>query len=233
VRPSVWTKGPSLAQRRTSLLYIAHLHEMAGRSAPTLPPLNNRTPTSHPNPLAPASPPHPRVPLPRLVHPYRTINVPPRRPCPPHARHSHPRWLAPLLLPVPSLPPLSMWPASHGVRLGDSPDSPSGLWWRPAPPSCPPFPSTPSTSPRYVGDPIVASFASSQLPPSTIEARPQRPPLPARHGARLATATAGPAPPTATPLVLHHPLAKAPSVSLSMNCGSLLTLCMYLLHCVF
>ncbi|AQK97362.1 hypothetical protein ZEAMMB73_Zm00001d011601 [Zea mays] len=69
-------------------------------------------------------------------------------------------------------------------------------------------------SPRYVGDPIVASFASSQLPPSTIEARPQRPPLPARHGARLATATAGPAPPTATPLVLHHPLAKAPSVSL-------------------
>ncbi|AQK97351.1 hypothetical protein ZEAMMB73_Zm00001d011601 [Zea mays] len=93
-------------------------------------------------------------------------------------------------------------------------DSPSGLWWRPAPSSCPPFPSTPSMSPRYVGDPIVASFASSQLPPSTIEARPQRPPLPARHGARLATATAGPAPPTATPLVLHHPLAKAPSVSL-------------------
>jgi hypothetical protein len=36
------------------------------------------------------------------VRPYCTINVPPRRPCPPHARHSHPRWLAPLLLPVPS-----------------------------------------------------------------------------------------------------------------------------------
>ncbi|PWZ34555.1 DEAD-box ATP-dependent RNA helicase 6 [Zea mays] len=75
---------------------------MAGRSAPTLPPLNNCIPTLHPNPLAPASPPHPRVLLPRLVRPYRTINVPPRRPCPPHARHSHPRWLAPLLLPVPS-----------------------------------------------------------------------------------------------------------------------------------
>ena len=102
MRPSVWTKGPSLAQRRTSLLYIAHLREMAGRSAPTLPPLNNHTPTPHPNPLAPASPPHPRVLLYRLVRPYRTINVPPRRPCPPHARHSHPRWLAPLLLPVPS-----------------------------------------------------------------------------------------------------------------------------------
>jgi hypothetical protein len=88
VRPSVWTKGPSLAQRRTSLLYIAHLREMAGRSAPTLPPLNNHTPTPHPNPLAPASPPHPRVPLTRLVRPYHTINVPPRLPCPPHARHS-------------------------------------------------------------------------------------------------------------------------------------------------
>jgi hypothetical protein len=73
-----------------------------GDPHPTLPPLNNRTPTPHPNPLAPASPPHPRVPLPRLVRPYRTINMPPRRPCPPHARHSHPRWLAPLLLLVPS-----------------------------------------------------------------------------------------------------------------------------------
>ncbi|PWZ10921.1 Selenium-binding protein 2 [Zea mays] len=61
---------------------------MAGRSAPTLPPLNNHTPTPHPNPLAPASPPHPRVPLTRLVRPYHTINVPPRLPCPPHARHS-------------------------------------------------------------------------------------------------------------------------------------------------
>jgi hypothetical protein len=91
---------PIVGPATHSLLYIARLREMAGRSAP--PPLNNRTPTLHPNPLAPASPPHPRVLLYRLVRPYRTINVPPRRPCPPHARHSHPRWLAPLLLPVPS-----------------------------------------------------------------------------------------------------------------------------------
>jgi hypothetical protein len=86
----------------------------------------------------------------------------PRATCLLLPRLSHPRWLAPLLLLV--LSPASL-PASNGARPRDSPDSPSGLWWRPALPSCLPFSSTPSTSPRYAGDPVVASFASSQLPP--------------------------------------------------------------------
>jgi hypothetical protein len=47
--------------------------------------------------------------------------------------------------------------------------------------------------------------------PSTLDTCPQLPPLPARHGARLAIAFADPAPPPTTPPV---PLAKAPSVSL-------------------
>uniref|UniRef100_A0A804QBF3 Uncharacterized protein n=1 Tax=Zea mays TaxID=4577 RepID=A0A804QBF3_MAIZE len=152
---------------------------MVGRSALALPPRNNRAPTPHRNRLAPStarSPlPHPpRSPLPRhqraspaahpvLPMPNRDGYAPhPRATCLLLPRRSHPRWLAPLLLLVPS--PASL-PASDGARPGDSPDSPSGLWWRPALPSCPPFLSTPLTSPRYAGDPVVASFASSQLPP--------------------------------------------------------------------
>jgi len=40
--------------------------------------------------------------------------------------------------------------------------SPSGPWRRPPPPSYPPSSSTPSTSPRYAGDPVVASISSRE-----------------------------------------------------------------------
>jgi hypothetical protein len=61
----------------------------------TLPPRNNRTPTPHTNPLAPASPtPACSPPLPRSPLPRHQRASPP--PLPPHARRSHPRWLAPL-----------------------------------------------------------------------------------------------------------------------------------------
>jgi hypothetical protein len=48
------------------------------------------------------------------------------------------------------------------LRRSATSDSPSGPWRRQARPSCQPSSSTPSTSPRYVGDPVVASFASRE-----------------------------------------------------------------------
>lgn len=48
------------------------------------------------------------------------------------------------------------------LRRNATSASPSGPWRRPAPPSCPPSSSIPSTSPRYAGDPVVASISSRE-----------------------------------------------------------------------
>ena len=50
----------------------------------------------------------------------------------------------------------------HRLRRNATSASPSGPWRRPAPPSYPPSSSTPSTSPRYAGDPVVASISSRE-----------------------------------------------------------------------